>query len=241
MEERWRMNDSGSGAGKVFGRFTEPAHRVLDLGREEAERGGHRYLGPEHVLLGVLAEGQSRAAGVLRAAGVDLTAARAALARLAERGVVPAPRPSDAELLGALGIDLDAVWRDTEQAFGFRAVGEATWRVTRRRSWRGGRVVWTPLCGPPFFAKHAVQLASELARGMGDGEIRPEHLLLGVLEDARQPADTVRGSRRHRQITAHVGLPEGYRGAAGLLLAALEVDPDRLREAVAAELGGIRR
>jgi ATP-dependent Clp protease ATP-binding subunit ClpC len=64
------MNDSGSGGGKVFGRFTEPAHQVLDLAREEAERAGHRYLGPEHLLLGLLAEGQSRAAGMLRAAGV---------------------------------------------------------------------------------------------------------------------------------------------------------------------------
>ena len=234
------MDGSGSGGSKVFGRFTEEAHRVLDLAREEAERCGHRYLGPEHVLLGVLAEGQSGAARVLRAHGLDLVAARAALARLAERGVVPAPRPSDAELLGSLGIDLDAVRRDTEQTFGFRAVGEATWRVTRRRHWRGRRVVWTPLCGPPFFAKHAVQLASELAHGMGDSEVRPEHLLLGVLEDARQPADKVRGSRRHRLITAHVGLPEGYRGAARFLLADLGVDLDQLREAVAVELGQVQ-
>jgi ATP-dependent Clp protease ATP-binding subunit ClpA len=234
------MDGSGSGGGKLFGRFTEPAHRVLDLAREEAERCGHRYLGPEHVLLGVLAEGQSGAARALRAHGLDLVAARAALARLAERGVVPAPRPSDAELLGSLGIDLDAVRRDTEQTFGFRAVGEATWRVTRRRHWRGRRVVWTPLCGPPFFAKHAVQLASELAHGMGDSEVRPEHLLLGVLEDARQPADKVRGSRRHRRITAHVGLPEGYRGAARFLLVELGIDLDQLREAVAVELGQVQ-
>jgi ATP-dependent Clp protease ATP-binding subunit ClpA len=235
------MHGSESGGGKVFGRFSEPAHQVLDLAREEAERLGHRYLGPEHVPLGVLAEGQSRAAGVLRSVGVDLVAARAALARLAERGVVPAPRPNDAELLGSLGIDLDAVRRDTEQTFGFRAVGEATWRVTRRRSWRGRRVVWTPLCGPPFLAKHVVQLASEFAGGMGVGEVQPEHLLLGVLEDARQPPDTVRGSRRHRQILAHVGLPADYRGAAGLLLATLGVDLDRLHDAVAVELGGIQR
>jgi ATP-dependent Clp protease ATP-binding subunit ClpA len=235
------MNGSKSSGDKVFGRFTEPAHRVLDFAREEAERCGHRYLGPEHVLLGVLAEGHSRAARVLRAAGVDLTAARAALARLADQGVVPAPRPSDAELLGALGIDLDAVRRDAEQTFGFRAVGKATWRVTRRRRWQGRRVVWTPLCGPPLVAKRALQLATEQAHALGHSQIQPEHLLLGVLEDADQPVDLVRGSRRHRQILAHVGLPEGYRGAAGLLLATLEVDLDRLRDAVVAELGGIRR
>jgi ATP-dependent Clp protease ATP-binding subunit ClpC len=57
------MNGSGSGGGKLFGRFTGQAHRVLDLAREEAERVGHCYLGPEHLLLGMLAEGLSGAAG----------------------------------------------------------------------------------------------------------------------------------------------------------------------------------
>jgi ATP-dependent Clp protease ATP-binding subunit ClpA len=236
------MDGSGSGGDKVFGRFSESAHRVLDLAREEAERCGHRYLGPEHVLLGVLAEGHSRAAGVLRAARVDLAAARTTLARLADRQVVPAPRPSDAELLGTLGIDLDAVRRNSEQAFGRRAVGEATWRVPRRRGWRRDRrVVWTPLCGPPLVAKRALQLASEQAQALGHGEVGPEHLLLGVLKDARQPAENTRGSRRHRQITAHVGLPEGYQGVAGLLLAALEVDLGQLRDAVTGQLGGVQR
>jgi ATP-dependent Clp protease ATP-binding subunit ClpA len=234
------MRDSGSSGDKVFGRFTEPAHRVLDLAREEAERCGHRYLGPEHVLLGLLAEGHSAAAGVLGAHGVDLTAARAGLLRLGERGMVPSPRPSDAELLESLGIDLDAVRDNSEQAFGAWAVGEATWRVTRRRGWWGRRVVWTPLCGPPLVAKRALQLASEQAHALGHGQVSPEHLLLGVLEDARQPADTTHGSRRHRQIIAHVGLPDGYRGGAGLLLATLGVDLDRLHDAVAIELGGIR-
>lgn len=234
------MDGSGSG-GKLFGRFTEQGHRVLDRAREEAERGGHRYLGPEHVLLGLLAESHSWAAQALWAAGVELAAARAALGRLGNRGVVPGPRPSDAELLGSMGIDLDAVRHQTEQTFGFPAVGEATWRVTRRPWWRGARVVWTPLCGPPFLAKRAVQLASEQAYALGHREVRPEHLLLGVLEDARQPADRVRVSRRHRQILAHVGLPDGYQGAAGRLLAALEVDADQLREALTAELGGVQR
>src|SRR6266545_67188 len=154
MGER-RMRDSGSSVGKVFGRFSEPAHQVLDLAREEAERVGHRYLGPEHLLLGMLAEGQSQAAGVLRAAGVDLTAARAALARLADRGVVPAPRPSDAELLGALGIDLDAVRQSTEGTFGSQAVAQATREATRARRRGVGRVAWSPLCGSPFLAKRA--------------------------------------------------------------------------------------
>jgi ATP-dependent Clp protease ATP-binding subunit ClpA len=235
------MDGSGSGGGKLCSRFTEPAHRALDLAREEAERCGHRYLGPEHVLLGLLAEGRSRAARALRAHGLELAAARAGLQLLSDRGVVPTSRPSYAELLGSLGIDLDAIRRDTEQTFGFQAVGEATWRVTRRTWWRGRRVVWTPLCGPPMFAKRALQLASEQAGVLGHSEVDPGHLLLGVLDDARQPADRVRVSRRHRRIIAHVGLPDGYRGAAGRLLEALGVDLEQLRDAVTGQLGGIQR
>jgi ATP-dependent Clp protease ATP-binding subunit ClpA len=81
--------------GEVFERFTEQAHRVIDLAQQEAERLGHRYMGPEHVLLGVLAEGTSSAARVLRASGLRLEAARAELLELARRGMVPGPRPSD--------------------------------------------------------------------------------------------------------------------------------------------------
>jgi hypothetical protein len=89
-------------------------------------------------------------------------------------------------------------------------------------------VVWTPLCGPPLVAKRALQLASQQGHALGHGEVRPEHLLLGVLEDAQRPTDKPNSSRRHRQIIAHVGLPNGYHGAAGPLLASLEIDLSRL-------------
>src|SRR5215208_5821411 len=92
--------------GKVVQR-SEQARRVLELARAEAEGFGHRYLGPEHLVLGVLRDGSSGASRVLEAFGVTLESARAELRRLADRGVVPGPRPSDAELLGSLGIDLD--------------------------------------------------------------------------------------------------------------------------------------
>jgi ATP-dependent Clp protease ATP-binding subunit ClpA len=224
-------------AGTVFGRFTEQAHQVLDLGRDEAERIGHRYLGPEHLLLGMLHEGACGAARLLRAHGIGLAAARTELFALAERGAVPTARPSDRALLGTLGIDLEEIRRTTEQTFGAVALGEATWRVTRRRGWRGGGVVWTPLCGPPFLAKRALQMAGERASALGHDEIGSELMLLGVVEDARQPAGGPWGSRRHRRIIAHVGLPDGYQGAAGPLLAALGVDLEALRRAVLATLG----
>jgi ClpA/ClpB-like protein len=219
---------SGPEAGKVFGRFTKQAHQILDLSREEAERIGHRYLGPEHLLLGMLDEGASEAARLLRAHGIGLAAARAELVALAERGLVPTAQPSDRALLGTLGVDLEEIRRVTEQTFGATALGEATWR--------GARVVWTPLCGPPFLAKRAL-LAGELASVLGHDVVGPELLLLGVVEDAREPVGSPRGLRRHRRIIAHVGLPDGYQGAAGPLLAALGVDLEALRRAVLAALG----
>jgi ATP-dependent Clp protease ATP-binding subunit ClpA len=102
------VDDSASGGSGVVQR-SEHARRVLDLAGDEAERLGHRYLGPEHLVLGVLRDGDSGASRVLEAYGVDLAAAQATLRRLAARGVVPRPRPSDAELLGSLGIDLAEV------------------------------------------------------------------------------------------------------------------------------------
>lgn len=65
-----------------------------------------RYLGPEHLLLGPLVQGDSLAARVLRAHGLDLQAVRAGLDRLVDQGVLPGPQPSDAELLATIGIDL---------------------------------------------------------------------------------------------------------------------------------------
>ncbi|HEV2920236.1 MAG TPA: Clp protease N-terminal domain-containing protein, partial [Actinomycetota bacterium] len=135
---------------------SEQADRVLDLAREEADLLGHRYLGPEHLVLGVLRDGGNGASQILEANGVNLIAARAELGRLAERGLVPGPRPSDAELLGSLGIDLAAIRRTTEQAFGRKAVGWAIREATRARRRGVGRVPRTPLCDPPLLISQAL-------------------------------------------------------------------------------------
>jgi len=209
----------------------------MDLAREEAAKFGHRFVGPEHLVLGVLRDGGSEAARVLGAHGVDLEAARAALGRLAERGVVPGPRPSDAELLGMLGIDLDAVRRSTEQTFSRKALGWAIREATRRRRGGVGRVPRTPLRDPPVLATQATYLASEQAKALGRDVVGPELLLLGVIKDIQTPWPRCMRSRWVRQLHASVGLPDGYRGAAGSLLEMLGVDLDELGEALVAELG----
>lgn len=211
--------------------------RIVALAGEEASRCGHRYVGPEHLLLGMLREDRSGAARVLQAEGVDQEAARAALGRLAAQGVVPRPRPSDAELLSRLGIELDVVRRDAEQAFGIQRLGWAIREATRARRRGVGRVARTPLEGPPMLAAHALMLAGERAKALGHEAVGSELLLLGVLDDVTTRPPRCMANRWVRRLHASVGLPEGYRGAAGPLLAALGVDPDRLRAAAVAALG----
>jgi ATP-dependent Clp protease ATP-binding subunit ClpA len=214
---------------------------VLDLAMQEADRLGHRYLGPEHVLLGLLRDGASTAAGVLRAQGLELEAARAALGRLAARGVVAAPRPSDTELLGALGIDLDAVRRRTEQTFGPHAVQEATREATRARRRGIARVPRTPLDGPPLLIGRTLHFAREQADALGHATVGPGLLLLGVLDDITRRWPRCMSNRWRRRLLAHVGLPTGYRGAARPLLEAFGVNLDELCEAVVTHVQGVPR
>jgi hypothetical protein len=215
---------------------SQHAQRVLDLAREEAEGFGHRYLGPEHLVLGVLRDDDSGASRVLEANGINLAAAREELRRLADRGLVPGPRPSDAELLGSLGIDLDAIRRTTDQTFGHKAVGWAVREATRARRRGVGRVPRTPLRDPPMLISQVLVCAGEQARALGIGVIGPELLLLGVVTDIQTPWPRCMNNRWRRQLYASVGLPKGYRGAAGPLLGAFGVDLDQLEQALLAEL-----
>jgi hypothetical protein len=216
---------------------SDQARRILDLAREEADGLGHRYLGPEHLVLGMLRDGGSGASQILEDFGVTLESARAELRRLADRGVVPGPRPSDAELLGSLGIDLDAIRRTTEQSFGTKAVGWAIREATRARRRGVGRVPRTPLRDPPMLIGQVLYHAGEQARGLGAGEVGPELLLWGVVTDLQTPWPRCMNNRWRRQLHASVALPKGYRGAAGPLLAAVGVDLDELAGALLAELG----
>ncbi|MCR8987717.1 ATP-dependent Clp protease ATP-binding subunit [Brevibacillus laterosporus] len=56
----------------MFGRFTERAQKVLALALEEAVRLGHKDIGTEHVLLGLIREGEGIAAKALQALGLGL-------------------------------------------------------------------------------------------------------------------------------------------------------------------------
>jgi hypothetical protein len=57
-------------------RFTERAHKVVQLANQEAHRLGHEYIGTEHLLLGLIKEDTGVAAEVLRSLNVDLRVVR---------------------------------------------------------------------------------------------------------------------------------------------------------------------
>jgi len=72
----------GSGFVAVEIPFTPRAKRVLELSWDEARQLGHNYIGTEHLLLGLIREGEGVAARVLENLGVDLTKVRQHIVRL---------------------------------------------------------------------------------------------------------------------------------------------------------------
>ena len=69
-----------------FDKFTERARRVLTLAQEEAHRFNHNYIGTEHILLGLVREGEGVAAKVLGNLGVELNKVRSAVEFIIGRG-----------------------------------------------------------------------------------------------------------------------------------------------------------
>src|SRR5438477_13101414 len=75
------MNESNR-----FDKFTERARKVLMLAQEEAQRFNHNYIGTEHLLLGLVREGEGIAAKVLGNLGVELNKVRSAVELIIGRG-----------------------------------------------------------------------------------------------------------------------------------------------------------
>ena len=79
-----------------FSKFTERARKVLTLSQEEAQRFQHNFIGTEHLLLGLVREGEGVAAKVLTNLGVQLSDVRRAVEFIIGRG--------DRIVLGEIGL-----------------------------------------------------------------------------------------------------------------------------------------
>ena len=64
------------GGDEMFERFTDRARRVVVLAQEEARMLNHDYIGTEHILLGLIHEGEGVAAKALESLGISLEAVR---------------------------------------------------------------------------------------------------------------------------------------------------------------------
>ena len=70
----------------MFERFTDRARRVVVLAQEEARMLNHNYIGTEHILLGLIHEGQGVAPKTLESLGISLEAVRAEVEEIVGQG-----------------------------------------------------------------------------------------------------------------------------------------------------------
>ncbi|MFC2025100.1 ATP-dependent Clp protease ATP-binding subunit [Chloroflexota bacterium] len=94
--------------------LTSRAKRVIELAIDEARHLGHNYIGTEHLLLGLLHEGEGIAAGVLESFNITLEQARAETTRILSQGAAKTRftrTSSRTQLLDQMGVDLTAAAR----------------------------------------------------------------------------------------------------------------------------------
>ena len=198
---------------------------------------GHHYLGPEHLLVGLLAEGDNLAARVLVANGLSLETVRAGIDRLVAEGVLPGPQPSDAELLDTLGIDLDAIMTRVKESFGWEAYYDAAQNVRLRPARPFPRA---PGAGTPLICWRVFVLVREEAAARGE-DITPAHWLLALLRDAEDPVEvTAHRYPVERRKRAMYGLPDHGPSPVRLLVESHGLTLDQLRAAVLEELDQTR-
>src|SRR5678815_5672981 len=77
----------------MYERFTDRARKVMQLANKEAQRFRHEYIGTEHVLLGLIAEGSGVAANVLKNLDINLRKVRQEVEKILQWGVAAPLRP----------------------------------------------------------------------------------------------------------------------------------------------------
>lgn len=161
----------------MFERFTRQARDVVLQARSEAQSMKHRHIGPEHLLLGVLAQPDAPGAATLTRLGLTAETIRDDVANVVVTSDLTA---ADADALRMLGIDLDEVRRRVEKTFGPGALDRP--RLRDWRPWRrerpepaSGHIPFTPR------AKHILEYGLRQAIARKDRHIGVEHIVLGLL------------------------------------------------------------
>jgi|SRR5215207_5203674 len=182
----------------MWDRLTPEGREVVRLAYVEARELGHPCLADEHVLLGLLRHRTNRAGELLGSHGLEPATVRAELVRI---GPTLGPRTDPAGALRSLGIDAEQVRLRLEATFGADALEVAERRVRRRPRWRGGHPRPQAMC-VYLLAKRSFDIAAKYAARRGDAGVGPEHLLYGILRDARDPLGTQLGRRSRKELAA---------------------------------------
>lgn len=161
-------------------RLNPSAHEVLAGAQREAAGLSHYYIGTEHLLLGLLGQPTGPAVDVLRAADLLVDHVRSEVVRLVGAGC-GGLGPDEADALSAIGIDLDEVRSRLENSF-----GEGVLDIPHATAASGSRRRTSFRIGLRFTrrAKKCVELALRETRRLGHDQIAPEHILLGIIEEA---------------------------------------------------------
>ena len=162
--------------------LTPRAKKVIELAVDEARRLNHHYIGTEHLLIGLMREGEGVAAGVLESLGVSLDKVRGETSRI----LTQSPQQSQASsrttraktpTLDQLGIDLTKRAREGELD---RTVGRET-EIQRVTQILSRRTKNNPvLIGEPGVGKTAIveALAQRIAENDSQTPVSYTHLTL---------------------------------------------------------------
>jgi len=157
--------------------FTPRAKKVLELSLREALQLGHNYIGTEHILLGLIREGEGVAAQVLVKLGADLTRVRQTVIQLLSGyqagkesatvgGGEPAPNDKGSQILDQFGRNLTQAARDgkLDPVIGREKEMERVMQILSRRTKNNPVLV-----GEPGVGKTAV--VEGLAQAIVKGEV----------------------------------------------------------------------
>ena len=144
---------------------TSRVKKVIEISFEEARRMGHNYVGSEHLLLGLLTEGEGIAAHVLQDLGANLDKVRAEIERLHHGSTVedtepPPKKPSKTPLLDQFGRDLTELARKNslDPVIGREAEIERVIQILSRRTKNNPALVGEAGVGKTAIAEGLAQL-----------------------------------------------------------------------------------
>lgn len=150
--------------------LTPRSKKVIELAVAEAQQLNHHYIGTEHLLLGLVREGEGIAAGVLESLGVSLEKVRSQVIRVLNQSVYTGQQTITATVspVETMGTDLTAQARQStfDPVIGREVEIERMWQILSRRTKANVLIV-----GEPGVGKTA--LVENLAQRIADGAVRP--------------------------------------------------------------------